>query len=176
MVDNLEEIACPACGKKMHKVFMTEQNLNIDVCLDGCGGIYFDNREFKKFDEGVEDISPLANAYLGKEFNKVDSDELRVCPVCSTNMVKHFSSSKQEIQIDECYACGGIFLDYNELQAIRAEYVTELDRDLDAMQSLYYQVGGELRETQEKHANITDNSFLRKFVSGMVNKYNMNKR
>ena len=53
MVDNLEEIACPACGKKMHKVFMTEQNLNIDVCLDGCGGIYFDNREFKKFDEVV---------------------------------------------------------------------------------------------------------------------------
>ena len=113
---------------------------------------------------------------MGKEFKKVDSDELRVCPVCSTNMVKHFSSSKQDIQVDECYACGGIFLDYNELQEIRAEYETELDRDLDAMKSLYYQVGGELRETHEMHANISDNSFLRKFVSKMVNSYNLHKR
>ena len=176
MVDNLEEISCPACGKKMHKVFMTEQNLNLDVCLDGCGGIYFDNRELKKFDEEVEDISPLTNAYKGKEFKKVDSDELRVCPVCSTNMVKHFSSSKQEIQIDECYACGGIFLDFNELESIRAEFVTELDRDLEAMKDLYYSVGDDLRKSQETHSKIHENSFLRKFVSGIVNKYNMNKR
>ena len=144
--------------------------------MDGCGGIYFDNREFKKFDEGVEDISPLIFAYQGKEFKKVDSDELRVCPVCHTNMVKHFSSSKQQIQVDECYACGGIFLDYSELESIRAEYITELDRDLDAMKNLYDQVGDDLRKTQESHSKIQDNSFLRKFVAGLVNKYNMNKK
>ena len=176
MADNLKEICCPACGKKMHKVFMTEQNLNLDVCLDGCGGIYFDNREFKKFDESFEDITPLTNAYQGKTFNEVDDNELRVCPVCGTKMVKHFSSSKQEVQVDECYSCGGIFLDYNELDAIRAEYTTELNRDLDAMKNLYYHVGDELRESNENHSKIYDNSFLRKFVSGMVNSYNMNKK
>ena len=62
MADNLEEIYCPACGKKMHKIFMDAQGVNLDVCLDGCGGIFFDNREFKKFDENAEDITPLTNA------------------------------------------------------------------------------------------------------------------
>lgn len=174
MADNLEEISCPACGKKMHKVFMTEQNLNLDVCLDGCGGIYFDNREFKKFNENAEDITPLKNAYQGKTFKNVDDNEMRVCPVCSTKMVKHFSSSKQEIQVDECYACGGIFLDYNELERIRDEYITELDGDLDAMKNLYHSVGDELRKSQESHSKIQQNSILRKFVGVMVEKYNMN--
>ena len=176
MADNFVEIFCPACGKKMHKVFMSAQNLFLDVCLDGCGGIYFDNRELKKFDENIEDISPLKNAYQGKTFNQVDDNEMRVCPICSTKMVKHYSSSKHEVQVDECYACGGIFLDYNELETIRAEYSTELDRDLEAMKSLYSQVGSELRTSQETHSNLKDNSFLRKFVSNVVNNYNMNKK
>lgn len=175
MADNLEEISCPACGKNMHKVFMSEQNLNLDVCLDGCGGIYFDNREFKKFDEKAEDITPLQNAYQGKSFKTVDDNEMRVCPVCSTKMVKHFSSSKQEIQVDECYACGGIFLDYSELERIREEYLTELDRDLDTMKNLYCSVGDDLRKTQETHSKVKENSILRKFVSVMVDKYNMNR-
>ena len=47
MADNLEEIYCPACGKKMEKIFMSAQGVNLDVCTQGCGGIFFDNREFK---------------------------------------------------------------------------------------------------------------------------------
>ena len=112
MADNYEEICCPACGKKMQKVYMDEQNLYLDVCLNGCGGIYFDNREFKKFDELHEDITPLIEAYKGKTFQKVDSFATRECPVCGMEMVKHYSSVKQEVQVDDCYSCGGIFLDY----------------------------------------------------------------
>ena len=50
MADNLELIECPACGKKMHKIYMPSAGVNLDVCVDGCGCIYFDNREFNKFD------------------------------------------------------------------------------------------------------------------------------
>lgn len=173
MADNLEDICCPACGKKMQKVFMPTQGVNLDVCLDGCGGIYFDNREFKKFNEGNEDIYPLLKAYENKEFETVDTDSVRVCPVCSMKMVKHFSSSKQEIQVDDCYGCGGMFLDYKELERIREEYLTETDGDLDAMKELYCSVGTELRDSQEKHINLKENSFIRKYISKMLSSYNI---
>ena len=56
MADNFKTIKCPACQKEMHKIFIPSEGINIDVCLDGCGGIYFDNREFKSFDEQHESI------------------------------------------------------------------------------------------------------------------------
>ena len=137
MADNLEEIYCPACGKKMEKIFMSAQGVNLDVCTQGCGGIFFDNREFKKFDENAEDISPLTNALKDKEFIKVDSTEKRFCANCGAPMVKNFASAKKEIEIDECYTCGSKFLDYQELDKIRAQYETETDRADDAVRQYY---------------------------------------
>ena len=65
-------IKCPACGCEMVKVFMPKAGVNLDVCINGCGGIYFDNREFLEFDEPHEDISPLEELFKDKEFKHVD--------------------------------------------------------------------------------------------------------
>ena len=70
MRDTKEILTCPACGKKMHKVFIKETGFNLDICLDGCGGILFDNREFKYFDEQHENISEILEAIADKEFTK----------------------------------------------------------------------------------------------------------
>ena len=51
MHDTLEQIECPACGKIMQKIPMSESGTMIDICLDGCGGIFFDGQELKHFDE-----------------------------------------------------------------------------------------------------------------------------
>ena len=48
--DTLEKIICPGCGKEMKKIFLNGQNVYIDICLDGCGGILFDNREFSSLE------------------------------------------------------------------------------------------------------------------------------
>lgn len=157
MADNLEDIYCPACGKKMQKIFMPEQGVNLDVCVDGCGGIYFDNREFKKFDEPHEDISPLVEVLAGRVFKTVDESAERKCPVCGNIMVKNHSSSKQQIQVDECYHCGGKFLDFSELDKIRAEYDTEAERGADAIKALYAVAGKEIAELKIKHDAIKDN-------------------
>ena len=159
MADNQEIINCPACGKRMHKVYMSEQNINLDVCVNGCGGIYFDNREFKTVDEPHEDISPLIKALEGKTFKKVDESETRICPVCGMNMVKHYASAKHEVQIDECYGCGGIFLDNGELEKIRAEYATEEERAADAVNELYKKAGVELGEFKAKHEQAILNPY-----------------
>ncbi len=159
MADNLEDIYCPACGKKMHKVYLPAQKINLDVCLNGCGGIYFDNREFKKVDENHEDISALVEVLEGKTFKKVDESDVRKCPVCGMNMVKNFASAKHEVQVDECYGCGGKFLDYSELAKIRAQYNTEEERAADVIKELYSAAGAELQAFNDKYESQLQNSW-----------------
>lgn len=141
MADNDQILQCPACQKTMKKIFMPEQGINLDVCLDGCGGIYFDNREFKYFDEQHENTDALLKVLEGKTFEQVDESLTRKCPVCGTNMVKNHSSVRKEIQIDECYFCGGKFLDNGELIKIRAEYKTEADRSADFLSTVCKTIG-----------------------------------
>ncbi len=129
-MSNIDEevIICPACKKEMEKVYLPNQKITIDVCTKGCGGIYLDNREYRKIDENAENIEPVLEALKGKKFQKTDGEEIRVCPVCGTRMVKNYTSHLKTVQIDECYNCGGKFLDAGELTKIRGEFNTEDER------------------------------------------------
>ena len=173
MADNMLENLCPACGKTMAKVFMKEQNVYLDVCLDGCGGIFFDNREFEKFDESHEDITPLIEAYKGKTFTPVEeTDEQRICPTCQKPMVKNYSSVKKEIKYDECYHCGGRFLDYLELEAIRKEYETQEDRAEDVMKKVFAEAGAELNFHYKQYGSMrTRKTFLASFYDKIVSMF-----
>lgn len=131
MADNYEFIKCPACGKIMKKVFLENQGFIVDICLDGCGGIWLDTRELKKIDEKSEDITPISEAKKGREFIKVDTTMDRDCPICHKPMVKNHVSAKQEITIDECYTCGGKFFDHSELEAMRKQYNSDDERIAD---------------------------------------------
>ncbi|MBR3604799.1 MAG: zf-TFIIB domain-containing protein, partial [Candidatus Gastranaerophilales bacterium] len=42
MADNKDVLTCPACGKEMEKVFIESMQKHLDVCLKGCGGMFFD--------------------------------------------------------------------------------------------------------------------------------------
>lgn len=172
MADTLKTLICPACGKEMEKVFIPTEGINIDICTNGCGGIYFDNREFENFDEKHEDISKILEKLENKEFVKVDESLERKCPNCGAPMVKNHSSIKQEVQIDECYSCGGKFLDRDELVKIRAEYDTVEQRDEDIMRFVYSQVGTELAEQDRRFDEIdpSKETFVRKlfyFLTGL---------
>ncbi|MCM1004619.1 MAG: zf-TFIIB domain-containing protein [Candidatus Gastranaerophilales bacterium] len=118
MADTKIHLECPACGKEMTKLYMAEAGVNIDICLDGCGGIYFDNRELEKFDESHEKIDEILNAIEGRHFEPVEDKEVRLCPVCEVQMSK-MGAANGEVQIDVCNHCGGKFLDNGELLKIR---------------------------------------------------------
>ena len=135
MADTKNELVCPACGRKMEKVLIEHTGFNIDICLNGCGGIFFDNREFKHFDEKAENIKQIEKLTADKEFFQADESYIRYCPACHSAMVKNFSSANKSIEVDECYICGGKFLDNQELQKIRAEYETEEARSRAVMQA-----------------------------------------
>lgn len=172
MVDSLQTLTCPACGKVMKKIFVPDAGVNVDICVDGCGGIYFDNREFNKFDENSENIDEILEAIDGKTFIPVDGSALRVCPACGAKMVKNFSSARSKIMIDECYNCGGKFLDNGELQKIREEFNTESERAKATMDELYKTVGVKLREIEAEReaaeaARSPLNKLFREFIFGM---------
>jgi len=141
MVDTLREIRCPVCQKNMKKVFDPKKGFCIDICVEGCGGIFFDNREYKEYDESHEDAQVIFNEFIDKKYEPVDETVPRYCPSCGAKMVKNFSSVKLEIQVDECYSCGGKFLDNGELEKIRAEYLNDQARTDDFNRRLYAIVG-----------------------------------
>lgn len=172
MADTLKILNCPACGKPMEKVFIPTLGINLDICTDGCGGIYFDNREFDEFDEKNEDISIILEKLQGKTFKKVDETLKRHCPNCGNVMVKNYSSIKNKIQVDDCYNCGGKFLDNAELVKIREEYDSNEERDEDILRYVYKQVGQELADQCKTYTEIDENNYsdLRKLfrrITGM---------
>ena len=42
--------------------------------------------------------------------------------------MRHFTSVKREVTVDECPACAGVFLDQGELRLIRTEFATDAER------------------------------------------------
>jgi Zn-finger nucleic acid-binding protein len=125
MEDNI--MKCPACESQLQQ--MTIAGVTVDVCKGGCGGIWFDNFELKKFDEPHESAG---GALLDMELNKavaVDHSKRLKCPKCDDIvMMRHFFSVKHEVEVDECPGCGGIWLDAGELKNIRSLFETEQQR------------------------------------------------
>jgi len=126
-------VICPACEHNMTE--MNVQDITVDVCVGGCGGIWFDGHELKKFDEPHEEASWQL---LEVDYNPdvvVDQSERRDCPHCADIvMMRHFSSIKREIEVDECPSCSGFFLDRGELNSLREQYATEEERSEAALQ------------------------------------------
>ena len=127
MSDNKQIINCPACGKEMVKVFDKDKEINIDICLNGCGGIFFDNRELEKFNNEHKCADEILNAIKNKEFAKVDETEKRTCPICNRPMVK-MGAGIDGVEIDVCNTCGAKFLDNGELEKIRVGEAIDLQK------------------------------------------------
>lgn len=118
---------CPVCGETLSE--RVEAGITVDVCDKGCGGIWFDNLELKKVDEAHESAG---EALLGSEPRKpipVDRAAKRLCPRCPNQILRrHYFSVRQEVEVDDCPRCGGIWLDACELAAIRKQFTTEQER------------------------------------------------
>ncbi|MBL7084782.1 MAG: zf-TFIIB domain-containing protein [Candidatus Omnitrophica bacterium] len=115
---------CPTCDRELQEIPVG--GIKVDICKKGCGGIWFDNFELQKVDEQHE---TKGEALLDIEKDPsiaVDISKTRMCPRCSEQkLVKHFRSIKGKIEVDECYACGGVWLDQGELGKIRNQFDNE---------------------------------------------------
>jgi len=97
--------------------------VTVDVCSDGCAGIWFDQGELRSFDESAQPAGQALFELAGKPQLSVDLSQRRRCPKCpDTVLMRHFFSAKRAVTVDECATCGGIWLDSGELERIRTEY------------------------------------------------------
>ena len=118
---------CPACERELER--MDVGDIVVDVCRNGCGGIWFDNFELEKVDEQHETAGEALLDIERDETIKVDHSQIRTCPKCKdVKMMKHFSSVKREVEVDECGGCGSIWMDCGELGKIRKQYATQEER------------------------------------------------
>jgi len=119
-------VKCPACQETM-----TAEDfggVEVDVCKTGCKAIWFDWHELTRLDEDHEGFGEaLREAAESPRQNDANRGRLN-CPRCDTPMHAHRYTRAQEVNVDECYACGGMFLDSGELQAVRDEHMNDAEQ------------------------------------------------
>jgi len=119
---------CPRTGSPLTKVKVGGVILNIS---ERCGGVWFDNHEIHKFVSPISTAGKILVEHLRDFHNPLTNDKERLkCPI-DTNvvMMSRYYSAKQQIEIDECPACGGIWLDTEELKNIRELFPSEGDHE-----------------------------------------------
>ena len=114
---------CPACGKEMVEKKIGETI--IDFCENGCKGVWFDNFELTRMDEVGEVDESLISDILNSEKDPAnDGRDSIKCPKCNINLHEHrYRGGK--VKIDECYSCGGIYLDSGELKEITEQFKSD---------------------------------------------------
>ncbi len=127
-LEEMSSMRCPVCANELSKKTVGE--ITVDVCEGGCGGIWFDRYELMKVDESHESAgAELLDVERAADLI-VDRGKRLSCPRSpDVVMMRHFSSVKRRVTVDECPDCGGYWLDVGELAAIRTEFETEEDRD-----------------------------------------------
>lgn len=144
---------CPACHRQLQEMMVGD--VAVDVCKGGCGGLWFDNQELKKFDEPHEEAGVDLLDVERDESLRVDHSQRRNCPHCDdVVMMRHFFSVKREVELDECPSCGGIWLDAGELAKIRSLYGSEEERRA-AAKEYFDEVFGEKLEEMRTEAEAS---------------------
>ena len=125
---------CPACERSM--VEEDFGKVHVDVCKNGCKGIWFDWGELTELNESHEGLGKAMEEALNSP-RVLDAHRGPLkCPKCGINMQTHRYSSAKEVAVDECYACGGFFLDSGELKQIRDHHMDDEERDAYVQQLL----------------------------------------
>ena len=129
---------CPACSKELTEI--TVNDVKVDACRKGCGGIWFDVFELKKLTDPDESAGESLLDLERDESVKVDHEARKKCPKCDDMiMMRHFYSPEKAVELDSCPSCGGHWLDFGELVAIRRRNMSE-DERVEAAKSYFSEI------------------------------------
>jgi len=158
---------CPACHHTLDPV--EAGGVTVQVCKEGCGGLWFSWMELQRFDEPKETAGEGLLDFARQPGVTVDPGPLH-CPQCADKiqLKRHFWSVKRDVTVDECPECGGYWLDPGELRTIRTDFETDEDRRAAADAYFEETFGGELHaeraETQEKLARAHKVANMFRFI------------
>jgi len=160
---------CPVCHVDMVKIQVGD--VILDECPQ-CHGLFFDAFELKKLDEMHEYADdPELQRLLSYERKDDTRDYQLICPNCGSKMVRRKYNLKSDVYIDECYNCGGIWLDAGELKAIRENYLTpeEARKILDEIIYSDPKLSKEIAEHQKKIEALNKLSRERRGLGAIAN-------
>ncbi|MCP5046000.1 MAG: zf-TFIIB domain-containing protein [bacterium] len=115
MDETKKTFTCPKCKTDSLSYFNTSEGVILDFCGE-CSGIWFDKNELAHYIELSQDIPEIKEMKASARPTDLD------CPKCSGKLEELPFSSKTDLLVDRCPACGGIFFDSGEL--MQAEKVS----------------------------------------------------
>ncbi len=153
---------CPRCSHVLTPY--TVENLEVDICKGGCGGIWFDSFELQQVDEDHETIGE-ALIEIEQGLNVVPDFSKRIyCPRCDNIiLMRHFWSVKRDTEIDECPSCGGFWLDAGELHRIRRQFQNQEERKAEFEKVFGELFGEEVATIQSANTKTRKAGFLTRF-------------
>ena len=108
---------CPACKGALRQ--KGAGGMSLDICYGGCGGIWFDPTELQWITAHAANSLhtiwqvPVTNPKL---------TEPRICPRCPGQVLaRKWFSDLRRVEIDQCPACGGVWLDAGEFSRVYEE-------------------------------------------------------
>ncbi len=111
---------CPRCASILTIDLLPERDLQIEVDkCPACLGIWFDQGELQRIDQVVEPVL-IEFRHIPSEYDQLTAMN---CPKCAEHplMEKHEHPRDEQVIIDVCPSCQGIWLDGGELAAIQQE-------------------------------------------------------
>jgi Zn-finger nucleic acid-binding protein len=118
---------CPVCN-----IPLTQLNISgvvIDECSESCHGLWFDSQELSRLDELGEGAGETLQRLLSYPRGNDDRSRKLTCPRCSTALQRKSYYYRSTIFIDDCYNCGGVWLDAGELAAVRENFKNREERE-----------------------------------------------
>lgn len=155
---------CPVCGKEM-----VQENfgVKVQVCENGCKGIWFDQGELAQLDANNAGAgAALENALRHPRANDGKRGPIN-CPKCAIPMHTHKYKRDQEVNVDECYRCGGFFLDSGELTEMRNHRLSdaEVQAYADQLANSVPEYGQQQRELEAEKKRLAAIQRFTKFLT-----------
>lgn len=111
---------CPACDRALTRLEIGP--VLLDVCQQGCGGIWFDAEELAKVSQTAPTGKNPAAEISRDPKLPVDEERERNCVHCrGVKLERKLFSLGSGVIMDCCPRCSGLWLDHGELDLIRAE-------------------------------------------------------
>ena len=128
--------------------------------------------ELCNLDEKNEGFGNALKEALNYSRTNDENREQIKCPKCGILMHAHKYQSSKEVNVDECYACGGFFLDSGELKAIRDTFMSEKEKE-EYLQKLLIEIPDYQRAKDDQERRRIRNEALSKYTNFMRASYYM---
>ena len=142
-------LSCPTCGadSKLEEVVLEDPGLTVEACRR-CEGLWIPAGSYNRWLEqraAMPDRTEAPTHFVHLEMK--DGPFLRRCPTCQYILGRYRVGTDVPFTIDRCHNCGGIWLDAQEWDALKA---ARLHERLHAIFTTEWQQDIRRREANEK--------------------------